>query len=410
MAAVTTTQPQQDPATLPVGTVAQTYLTWLKQGEYDQLYQHSSEILSQRVQYLGDPASFSRGLSPHDAETLDNLFQWQLDDAAKHLRQLPLAALAQSLASHSPRYKRVDAETLLCALPFSETPRNCFAVVLLWEKGRWKYHNLQQFSHPELFEATGAWAASTQAAENRFTARPMQQTNFISGDDSADSDGDYWAQYDDTAGCATPGLESRAQNHRSAEPARSTTAAEDRYWLQYDEKLASGDSTATDASNPQPPVTIEDATSDASQTAPSDPSSEFTQPTRIVTSALTFNQESVSPVELIYRLNALHQTEEAQALEMGGGASTPTLSAASPLTLPKLEPNDVTMAESESQSSVPEPALVKPAWRDAATTAHAPLIRDNLRSLYQLASSLGLSAKDFVSLAREATEYSATSH
>ncbi|KAJ1971761.1 hypothetical protein H4R35_005073, partial [Dimargaris xerosporica] len=173
MAAATMTQPHQGPTALSVGTVARTYLTWLKQGEYDQLYQHSSEILSQRVQYLGDPASFARGLTPDTTGTLDSLFQWQPDDAAKHLRQLPLAALAQSLASHSPRYKRVDAETLLCALPFSETTLNCFAIVLLREQECWKYHNLQQFAHSELLEATGTWVASAQAAEDRFTAHPM---------------------------------------------------------------------------------------------------------------------------------------------------------------------------------------------------------------------------------------------
>ncbi|KAJ1989908.1 hypothetical protein H4R33_001906 [Dimargaris cristalligena] len=380
------TQCSDDTSTLYA--TARDCLAWLSQGNYRRVLDQASDILAQRIHYLGDPALLAT--SPSSAAQLDSLFQWQNDDAFAHLRRTPLPPTNSGF----PFFKRVDPSTLLAAIAFAQTPSSTYAVVLIREEEAWKYHNLCQFGHDMQAPQEG-WCpivAEAEAAFSRLIVAPttINDLDEASEDDAADDDDDYWNQYESKAATPAPRSSKLARDPSS----NCLSAAEDSYWAQYDTKSPAPE---PPSSKPTPAVeslSIEDAS--FPDTASTEPllleSQDRSLPPRVITSALTLNPDAVSPIELFNRLKTLSESEDELDRHAVSGPERDTPSSTS-----DLDPADSPSLNSQLASSTTQ-------GNACTSQPHSEHILSALQSLHALSRSLGLSSDAFVQLAKEAAK------
>ncbi|KAJ1965871.1 hypothetical protein IWQ62_002558 [Dispira parvispora] len=406
-----------------IRTTAQNCLKRLHRGQYQHLLDQCSELIQQRVHYLG------HDLSGHPTEQMDQLFQWQTDDTFFQLRRCTSEQM--TVQSGFPVFRRSDSETLLAALGFSRVNASRLAaVVLVWENEQWRYHNLCQFLDSEL----SGWAPSVEEAEAHF----KQAKNDAHGNPSysihepreveSEGDDDYWNQYDEHSKSTSAAPATAAKGLGLSQHSSSRNSmAEDSYWSQYD--------TASPAPEASPSSSARhgaNAGLELTNTQGQDAAQGTSLPPRVVTSALTFNQDAVSPVDLIQRLQSLSESDDDHSHDLPLGtpptSNTELRSDAASAVLPNalssqvaprnaldypkfqtLLNNDQPLSPT-SLSPSEQPQVIKPhdltSWTDSQPPKHGlsanlDNLRNALRALHGLGRSLNVSDEEFLALTRE---------
>ncbi|KAJ1660812.1 hypothetical protein IWQ61_000312 [Dispira simplex] len=389
---------------------AENCLKRLYRGQYRRLLDQCSELVQQRVQYL------SHDLSGQPTEQMDHLFQWQSDDSFSQLRKC--SSEKMTVLSGFPVFRRCDSETLLAAMGFSQVnDTQIAAVVLVWEDGQWRYHNLCQFLHSEL----SRWTPSVDEAEARFKQNKPQEVE-------SEGDDDYWNQYDGRSkGISTAPTAADKRLGLSQHSSSRNSMAEDSYWSQYDTASPAPEPSLTSSTRHGVNVGLELTNTHGQETVEGTP-----LPPRVVTSALTFNQDAVSPVDLIQRLQSLSESDDdhphdlpietppTSKLEPQSDATLAVLPGALSFqdgpnrvldhptfqTLPNngqpLSPTSLSPCE-QPQRIIPQDLMP---WVDSQPSKHelqanVDSLRNALRALHSLGRSLNVSDKEFLALAQE---------
>ncbi|KAJ2958186.1 hypothetical protein NQZ79_g6200 [Umbelopsis isabellina] len=148
-----------------VRSVAFTALQFRQQRNVEGLLPVSTQVLQQRVRYLGDQ-------SESTDEDKDYILQWQKDDCPRVI-DLIWNGYEEDLYQSKIFYKRSDAETLHAIVEFAAKDDKHYVVVVAKEDGaedqEWKYHNTREINDEEWKKTiTTEWSKTIEDAERKF--------------------------------------------------------------------------------------------------------------------------------------------------------------------------------------------------------------------------------------------------
>jgi hypothetical protein len=164
-----------------VRSVAFTALEQRQRHNYAALVSISSQILRQRVHFLGPQKS------KDDPAEWDDIVQWQQDNCPAMIESLWSSggSVADEFYQKPVYYKRMDADTLHAIIEFAEKDTMHYVVILLLEEGNGdisdiKYNNTKELNQDEWLDVFANWSRSLEDAERIYLTKVTRHKKIFS--------------------------------------------------------------------------------------------------------------------------------------------------------------------------------------------------------------------------------------
>ncbi|KAI8890892.1 hypothetical protein K501DRAFT_205380 [Backusella circina FSU 941] len=222
-----------------VRSVAFTALEQRQRHNYAALISISSQILHQRVHFLGPQKSRD------DPAEWDMIVQWQEDNCPALIESLWSSggSVADEFYQKPVYYKRMDADTLHAIIEFAERDTKHYVVILLLEEGNGdisdiKYNNTKELSQDEWLDVFANWSRSLEDAERVYLTKVTRHKKIFSAGapdtpQEKESAEDYWGEWSSDEEGSQQGDRNKDNKDKSNIESKDSDDSEDEYYTRW---------------------------------------------------------------------------------------------------------------------------------------------------------------------------------